>query len=334
MAVRSGLEELSIKEQQAELWEEKLVQRAQALLDSSRNLAAKRTTLNQLLTQLRQSNPSAPVPAPAPELLKSDPLVSSVQTRQAREGAEVARRSAVEARLRAAQLWEEELARQTVALNALLQGVAQAQADVQQAIDAANSARVQAQVYQAQAQVAAQARAPSSEAVKLAKASNGIPMAPSPTSRPPAPAPAPPRVPPTMGAKMGSAPTAPRPAVNPSPAVQASNQRAHQRTRLKVQVDFESDHNFFTGFSSDISEGGLFVATVNIQPLGAPVEVAFALPTGEQVMARGSVKWVREANGDEQNQPGMGIQFDSLPDDAREAVHKFIVQRDPIFYDE
>ena len=112
-----------------------------------------------------------------------------------------------------------------------------------------------------------------------------------------------------------------------------ANNRGFARAKLKVQVDFESDHNFFTGFSSDISEGGLFIATVNVQPLGSPVEVAFALPTGESVMARGLVKWVREATGDHQ-QPGMGIQFEGLPEDARDAVHRFIEQRDPIFYAE
>jgi uncharacterized protein (TIGR02266 family) len=114
------------------------------------------------------------------------------------------------------------------------------------------------------------------------------------------------------------------------------NQRTHARARLKVQVDFESDHNFFTGFSSDISEGGLFVATFNVQPLGSQVEVAFALPTGEHVMARGSVKWVRDSRemAGSDTPPGMGIQFERLPDEAREAVHRFITQRDPIFYDE
>ena len=113
------------------------------------------------------------------------------------------------------------------------------------------------------------------------------------------------------------------------------NQRQHSRARLRVQVDFESDHNFFTGFSSDISEGGLFVATVNLQPLGSPVEVAFALPTGEQVVAKGRVRWLREASvSDNSFQPGMGIQFEVLPDEARDAVLRFIQQRDPIFYDD
>jgi hypothetical protein len=61
--------------------------------------------------------------------------------------------------------------------------------------------------------------------------------------------------------------------------------------------------------------------------------VAFALPTGEQVVARGVVRWIREASDrDTTVQAGMGIQFDSLSEDARDAVHSFIHQREPMFY--
>src|SRR5256885_554164 len=35
-------------------------------------------------------------------------------------------------------------------------------------------------------------------------------------------------------------------------------------TRMQAQVDLASDSNFYSGFSSDLEEGGLFVATVNL----------------------------------------------------------------------
>ena len=55
---------------------------------------------------------------------------------------------------------------------------------------------------------------------------------------------------------------------------------------------------------------------MNLQPLGSPIEVAFALPTGEQVVARGSVRWLREPNDLNLNaQAGMGIQFESLSEE-------------------
>lgn len=269
MAVRREPEELSVREQQVEGWEEKLAQRARALVDSARSLQAHKQAMAPLLEGLKAvgGTPSPKIQ----QLLGADPLLDSPQVGQARAEAQAARRAALEARTRAAQAWEQELAGQAAALNAVLQELAATQRALQAEID---RRRAQSQ-----------------------------------------PKPAPPPL-----------PTAP-------PPLQAVNNRIHPRAQLKVQVDFESDHNFFTGFSSDISEGGLFVATVNIQPLGSPVEVAFALPSGEQVMARGRVRWVREADArGHSEQPGMGIQFEALSEDAREAVQQFISQREPLFY--
>ncbi len=42
--------------------------------------------------------------------------------------------------------------------------------------------------------------------------------------------------------------------------------RSSTRIPLKTQVDLSSDSNLFTGFSTNLSEGGLFVATVNSCP--------------------------------------------------------------------
>src|SRR5207237_787078 len=41
--------------------------------------------------------------------------------------------------------------------------------------------------------------------------------------------------------------------------------------RMQAEVDFESDSNFYSGFSSDVGEGGLFVATVNLVEPGTEV---------------------------------------------------------------
>jgi len=285
MPARSGSEELSVKEQQAELWEEKLSQRSVALVESGRALQQRRAQLNQVLEELQRAGVVAPTGAR--ELLKTDPLLPSPHVGQAQAAAQAARKTAVEARERAAQIWEGDLARQNTAVNHVLQSMAQAQAQAQQDLE---------------------------DSIKPVESEPVLLRSPTPPrAKPPPPRPA-------------------EPAARAPPG--GPHNRTHSRAKLKVQVDFESDHNFFTGFSSDISEGGLFVATVNIQPLGSPVEVAFALPTGEQVMARGQVKWVREATHDARVQPGMGIQFETLTEDVRDAVHRFIELREPIFYDE
>jgi uncharacterized protein (TIGR02266 family) len=111
--------------------------------------------------------------------------------------------------------------------------------------------------------------------------------------------------------------------------------RASPRRTLVTGVGFASDSNFYMGFSEDISEGGLFVATVMLQPLGARIELTFTLPNDEEVTVTGVVRWVRDPRNDSQDcAPGMGIQFESLPANALESIREFVDLREPIFFDD
>lgn len=140
---------------------------------------------------------------------------------------------------------------------------------------------------------------------------------------------------------LRSRPTqAPAPPPPPAAVVHASMpstkpvpKRQSPRVRMQAQVDFESDDNFFNGFSANISDGGLFIATVNVLPLGTQVDVGFSLPTGDRVECKGVVRWVREV--DDKNPdvfPGMGVQFLDLETRSANAIEQFIQQREPMFY--
>ncbi|MDP2272123.1 MAG: TIGR02266 family protein [Archangium sp.] len=109
--------------------------------------------------------------------------------------------------------------------------------------------------------------------------------------------------------------------------------RTSGRVKMQAAVDFNSDNNFFNGFSANISDGGLFVATVNLLPLGTEVDLSFTLPSGERIEAKGKVQWVREVNDQLIDAfPGMGVQFSSLNPAAQNAITQFLVQRDPLFF--
>jgi uncharacterized protein (TIGR02266 family) len=125
----------------------------------------------------------------------------------------------------------------------------------------------------------------------------------------------------------------PRPAARaPAPPVDAAK-RAAKRVRMQATVDLSSDDNFFNGFSSNISDGGLFVATVNLVPIGTEVDLHFSLPSGEKVEARGVVRWVREVNDQVHDAfPGLGVQFTRLEGQAQQAVTRFVAAREPMFY--
>lgn len=113
----------------------------------------------------------------------------------------------------------------------------------------------------------------------------------------------------------------------------AAPNRERRRVRMEASVDLESETNFFTGFSTDISEGGLFVATVDLLPIGSEIDLRFTLPSGKSVDVHGVVRWRREVN-DRQPEifPGLGVQFRTLEPAAASAIQQFVGTREPLFF--
>ena len=111
----------------------------------------------------------------------------------------------------------------------------------------------------------------------------------------------------------------------------APSRRASPRVSLAAEVDLSSETNFFTGFSTDIATGGLFVATLDLAPIGTLVSVRFTLPGGEEISAQGEVQWLR-AIDEADRLPGMGIRFVELAPRAKAAIEEFIAGREPMFF--
>ncbi|MCP4197509.1 MAG: TIGR02266 family protein [Proteobacteria bacterium] len=114
----------------------------------------------------------------------------------------------------------------------------------------------------------------------------------------------------------------------------SKERRYSDRRSLKVDIGVQSDTNFFTGFSQDISSGGLFVATYDVLSAGTTLNVNFSLPRGPVLSLDGTVCWIREYNETTPDiLPGMGIHFDNLADEDKQAINQFIAKNPPIFYD-
>ena len=108
--------------------------------------------------------------------------------------------------------------------------------------------------------------------------------------------------------------------------------RQSPRIDLEVEVTFESEHNFYTGFTQNLSSGGLFIATTIVRPVGSALHIKFTLPgEGPPIDADAVVRWVREVGEPEDH--GMGVQFEGLAAPDRVRVDAFIAQRDTIFFD-
>jgi uncharacterized protein (TIGR02266 family) len=127
----------------------------------------------------------------------------------------------------------------------------------------------------------------------------------------------------------------PIPQATPSapPQTRGLDRRVHSRVRVDLDVTLSSEHNFFTGFAENLSEGGLFIATHEYLDVGTELDVTFRLPGGREIASRARVCWVREYNPDSVGvSPGMGVQFLDLRADDQAAVLAFLRQREPMFY--
>jgi len=110
--------------------------------------------------------------------------------------------------------------------------------------------------------------------------------------------------------------------------------RTMPRIALNVDIGLQSENNFYTGFSEDISEGGIFITTYDFKPIGTKINLSFTLPNGFMIMGSGTVRWLREFNPMTPNMPpGMGIQFDELNPDDRAQIDEFIKTNATMFYE-
>jgi len=127
----------------------------------------------------------------------------------------------------------------------------------------------------------------------------------------------------------------PAPAAVPQ-APKHDDRRANRRIELEVEISLESDHNFYTGLTRDISSGGIFVATGVTYDVGSRVAISFTLPgRDEAISAEAQVRWVRDPRTMRTDGPeGMGLKFVNLSPEARAAITEFLDQRDSIFYDD
>ena len=101
------------------------------------------------------------------------------------------------------------------------------------------------------------------------------------------------------------------------------------------QLTLDSETQFYAGFSQNLDEGGLFVATFDVKPIGSKVLFTFELPGGRQITAKGRVMFVREYDMKTADlSPGMGLKFIMLRDDDRKAIEGFLQRRVPMFFEQ
>lgn len=104
---------------------------------------------------------------------------------------------------------------------------------------------------------------------------------------------------------------------------QGSERRRDSRVTLKVPVDYSSVDDFFSEFTANINEGGMFVQMEKPPELDTEVHLQFRLPGAEQpILVNGRVAWVRD--GEDGDTPGFGVEFHDLPRETREEINRVV----------
>jgi uncharacterized protein (TIGR02266 family) len=116
----------------------------------------------------------------------------------------------------------------------------------------------------------------------------------------------------------------------PPLALVSANQRAKRRTVVDLEVGFESESNFYVGFTEEVTAQGVFVATYVPKPIGSRIALAITLPDGEKLEVPAIVTWTRDPNGE--SWPGMGMEFERVSPEDETRIAKFLSMREPIFY--
>jgi uncharacterized protein (TIGR02266 family) len=111
-------------------------------------------------------------------------------------------------------------------------------------------------------------------------------------------------------------------------------ERKSPRAIAYLCIDLCSEHNFWTGLTMNISEGGVFVATHVLLPVGSLVGLHLELPNQTRIMTLGEVRWSRAYSGDDDVPPGLGIKFVGLDFGSLSAIRKFVMTiREPILFE-
>jgi len=99
----------------------------------------------------------------------------------------------------------------------------------------------------------------------------------------------------------------------------SAERRRSERTAFVVRVDYGTVDSFFSEFTADVNEGGLFIETETLQPTGTAVVLQFRIPGSESpIKVRGRVVWTSADRPTEI--PGMGIEFENLDSRARAKI--------------
>ncbi len=108
-------------------------------------------------------------------------------------------------------------------------------------------------------------------------------------------------------------------------------ERKHPRTpvSLLVQYRFNSLEDFLAEYATNLSPGGIFIATEDPSPVGTMLHLQFSLKDGSKLI-EGLGRVVHVNPPDEKNRiPGMGIEFVNFDEESMALIQEICSSRNP-----
>ena len=107
------------------------------------------------------------------------------------------------------------------------------------------------------------------------------------------------------------------------PKGQRADRRHSERENIKIPVDYSAVDAFFSEFTTNINEGGMFIETENPAAIDSTVQLQIRLPDLERpIKLGGRVAWI--SDGKAGSPPGMGIEFQDLTPELRRTINDLV----------
>lgn len=101
--------------------------------------------------------------------------------------------------------------------------------------------------------------------------------------------------------------------------------RRHGRVPVAFQVTYSTAGAFLVAYTSNLSQGGVFLDTPTPLPVGTAVKLSFTTPSApEPIVVDAVVAWVRETPTPEGHPAGMGLQFGQLDDRYGSVIDRLV----------
>lgn len=111
-----------------------------------------------------------------------------------------------------------------------------------------------------------------------------------------------------------------------TPGIQKDKRRNLRVPLIVEKIPCEDGRRSFFGYARNLSRSGVFISTVSPRTPGEQFDLHLRLPAsaGFNVNCRCEVVWQRRFARDARYEPGMGLRFLDLPEEAAEALERWL----------